>query len=70
MNAPEERIYRVDHMSCDHCRVAVTAAVAGLAGVQRVEVELASGRMRVLAANVDDDAIVATVTDEGYAVAS
>ncbi len=70
MSTLEEKIYRVDHMTCDHCRVAVTAAVSHLSGVERVEVDLASGRMRVVGSNVEAAAIVAAVTDEGYEVAS
>jgi copper chaperone CopZ len=62
--------YRVEGLTCEHCRVAVTAAVAAVAGVEAVDVDLASGRMLVAGRQVDTAAVVAAVTAEGYEVAS
>jgi copper chaperone len=62
--------YRLAGLTCEHCRVAVTEAVAQVAGVESVDVDLAAGRMRVVGHRFDDAAIAAAVAAEGYEVAS
>lgn len=39
--------YRISGMTCGHCVKAVTEEVSDLAGVEKVEVELADGKMTV-----------------------
>ena len=71
MNAEHrETNYRVEGMTCEHCRLAVTGAVAQVAGVETVDVDLAAGRMRVIGHRFDDAAIAAAIAAEGYEVAS
>lgn len=66
-----EAAYTVTGMTCDHCVRAVTTEVTKVAGVTDVDVDLASGRVRVTSeAPVDDDAVVAAVEEAGYEVAS
>ena len=43
----EPREYTVHGMTCDHCVVSVTEEVTEVAGVQGVDVDLASGRLVV-----------------------
>ena len=62
--------YQLEGLTCEHCRVAVTAAVAQVAGVESVDVDLAAGRMRVVGHRFDDAAIAAAVAAEGYEVTS
>ena len=62
----DERTYRVDGMTCGHCRAAVIAEVGALAGVEDVEVDLESGRMVVHGAALDDAAVSAAVVEAGY----
>jgi copper chaperone len=59
--------YRVDGMTCEHCKLSVTEEVSEAAGVQRVEVDLPSGRLTVLG-DVDDASIAAAVSDAGYKI--
>jgi copper ion binding protein len=62
--------YTVTGMTCDHCVRAVHDEVAKVAGVDTVEVDLASGAVTVTSdAPVDDDAVRAAVDEAGYAVA-
>ncbi len=63
-----ERTYQVDGMTCGHCRVAVLEEVGALAGVDEVEVDLASGRMVVRGPELDDAAVAAAVDEAGYEV--
>ena len=66
-DAPMTLTYRVDGMSCEHCVVAVTGEVGGVAGV-------AVGRrrprarklVRVSGAGIDDAAVVAAIDEAGY----
>lgn len=62
--------YRLEGLTCEHCRVAVTGAVAQVAGVETVDVDRAAGRMRVVGHGFDDAAIAAAVAAAGYEVTS
>ena len=53
-------------MSCQHCVRAVTQALEGVAGVDRVvEVSLDRGEA-ILEGTPDPSAVIAAVTEEGY----
>ncbi len=56
---------QVGGMTCEHCVRAVTKALEGVAGVDKVAVNLAGGRARVDGA-ADGDAVVRALEDQGY----
>jgi copper ion binding protein len=58
--------FRVDGMSCDHCKAAVTAEVGKVAGVDAVDVDLETKLVRVAGADVDRDAVVEAIDEAGY----
>jgi copper chaperone CopZ len=58
--------YRVDGMSCDHCRVAVSGEVSQVAGVASVDVDLERKLVRVAGAGVDSAEVVAAIDEAGY----
>jgi copper chaperone len=58
--------YRVDGMSCEHCRVAVTGEVGRVTGVRSVDVNLDSKLVRVEGTDVDPAAVVAAIDEAGY----
>ena len=61
--------YRVQGMTCDHCVRAVTSELEALDGVQHVDVDLASGDVRVTSdAPLADEAVEAAVDEAGYEV--
>jgi copper chaperone CopZ len=64
-----EKSYSVTGMTCDHCVLSVAEEVGALAGVESVEVDLASGAMRVRGEGFGDEAIEAAVEEAGYALA-
>jgi copper chaperone CopZ len=66
----EQREYRVDGMTCEHCVAAVTREVSAVPGVQEVEVDLSSGLLRVTGDQVSGDAVRAGVEEAGYSLAS
>lgn len=70
MSPDSERVYRVEGMTCDHCRAAVADEVGGVPRVAGVEVDLASGRLVVRGDGVDDAAVAAAVAEAGYRVAA
>lgn len=64
-----ETTYRVEGMSCEHCVGAVRGELAGLAGVTEVDVDLASGQVRVVSeAPLDEVDVRAAVDEAGYEV--
>jgi copper ion binding protein len=63
------RTYTVRGMTCDHCVAAVNEEVSELAGVDSVEVDLASGRLDVTGSAISDDEIRAAVEEAGYELA-
>ena len=59
--------FEVSGMTCDHCERAVRQEIGQVAGVQGVDVDLAGGRVTVVAAQpVDRADIAAAVDDAGY----
>jgi len=62
----EERTYVVEGMTCDHCVHAVRTEIGAIAGVDRVDVDLATKLVRVHGDHVDDAAVQAAVDEAGY----
>jgi copper chaperone CopZ len=60
--------YSVAGMTCSHCVASVSEEVAAVAGVERVEVDLGSGRLVVTGEDVSADAVRAAVAEAGYEV--
>jgi copper chaperone len=56
---------KIEGMTCGHCQKAVENALSGVAGVQKVEVDLAGGKARV-EGTADLAALLAAVKEEGY----
>ena len=66
-----ESIYTVTGMTCEHCVRAVTDELTRLDGVQRVDIDLPSGTVKVVATKaLDDDAVRAAVDEAGYELAA
>ncbi|MBJ7521247.1 MAG: heavy-metal-associated domain-containing protein [Solirubrobacteraceae bacterium] len=66
----ETREYTVTGMTCGHCVSSVREEVGEIAGVDTVDVDLASGRLTVTGDDVSDDAVRRAVADAGYEVSS
>jgi copper ion binding protein len=59
--------FRVEGMTCDHCRNAVTTEVSAVPGVQAVTVDIEAGTVTVSADQpVDQSDIAAAVEEAGY----
>jgi copper chaperone CopZ len=59
--------FRVEGMTCDHCRHAVTAEISAVPGVDGVTVDLPTGTVTVSAAQpIDRTDIAAAVDGAGY----
>jgi copper ion binding protein len=65
---PQIRIYSVPAISCGHCQAAIEAAVATVAGVESVDVDIAARTVRV-DGDAPDAAIRSAIDDAGYDVA-
>lgn len=64
----ETRDYTVAGMTCSHCVLSVHEEVSDLGAVDAVDVDLASGRLTVTGAGIDDAAVRAAVAEAGYEV--
>lgn len=60
--------YTVVGMTCAHCVSSVTEEVNLVPGVQKIAVDLATGRLTVTG-EVDDQAVTAAVEEAGYQLA-
>ena len=59
--------FRVEGMTCDHCRSAVTTEVSAVPGVQAVTVDIEAGTVTVCADQpVAQSDIAAAVDEAGY----
>ena len=68
--ADVERTYTVSGMTCGHCALSVSEEVAEVAGVERVDVDLDSGRLSVAGAGFSDEEVQTAVTIAGYELAA
>lgn len=59
----------VPGMTCGHCEAAVKREVGAVAGVDHVDVDLATKLVTVRGADVDRDAVVEAIDEAGYDVA-
>jgi copper chaperone CopZ len=62
--------YTVAGMTCDHCVMSVREEIREIAGVERVDVDLGTGRLSVAGEGYTDDAIAKAVAEAGYEVVS
>ena len=61
--------FTVTGMTCQHCVASVTEEVQELPGVQRVEVSLDGGTLRLTSTRpLDDEAVRRAVEEAGYAL--
>ena len=68
MSPTTHHSYRVAGMTCGHCVMSVREEVSAVSGVQSVDVDLASGRLTLVGAGVEDDAVRTAVAEAGYEV--
>ena len=61
------RHYRVPQMSCEHCMSAIQGSLAGILGVEAVEIDLRSLDVTVVGA-VSDEAVRTAIEEAGYEV--
>ncbi len=61
-----DREYTVRGMSCEHCVASVREEVGEIAGVTKVQVDLAGGRVQVSGEGFTDAAVQAAVEEAGY----
>ncbi|PXY28243.1 heavy-metal-associated domain-containing protein [Prauserella muralis] len=62
--------YTVKGMTCSGCMNKVTTAVTGVAGVNDVDVDIATGEVTVISdAPIDSELVRAAIADAGYEVA-
>ena len=62
----DTRIYRVEGMSCGHCRSSVIEEVSEIAGVEQADVELERGLLTVRGEGFTDAQIETAVSEAGY----
>ena len=63
-----EKSYTVSGMSCGHCVLSVREEVSEVEGVEAVDVDLASGGLRVRGTEISDTAVSEAVAEAGYEV--
>jgi copper chaperone len=64
--SPPSTTYRVAGMTCEHCRIAVTAEVGAIAGVTAVHVDLDAELVHVQGDGLDPVVVVAAIDEAGY----
>jgi copper chaperone len=63
-------VIKVSGMSCEHCATAVRTEISDLPGVTDVDVDVASGEVKIVAEPVPDDAALRAAVDAaGYVLA-
>ena len=62
--------YSISGMTCQHCVTSVREEVCEAAGVDSIDIDLASGQMTVTGSGYEDAAIRAAVTEAGYEISA
>jgi copper chaperone len=67
-----EKSYKVPDVDCGHCKAAIEKALGAMGGIDKVAVDVATKTLDVSFDEnaVSEDAILATLAEEGYPVAS
>jgi len=61
--------FTVTGMTCGHCVASVTEEVSEIAGVENVDIDLATGSVTITSSQpLEDDAVRAAVEEAGYAL--
>ncbi len=61
---PQQQVFSVDDMSCEHCQGRVEQAALAVAEVQSAQVDLSAGRLTTVGGEAE--AIIAALVDAGY----
>ncbi|GIN90293.1 copper chaperone CopZ [Siminovitchia terrae] len=66
----QETVLKVEGMTCGHCKQSVEKALTVLTGVEKAEVDLAQGTVKVSynPSETDTDKMKEAVEDQGYDV--
>ena len=62
------KTYQVEGMTCEHCAASVREEVGEIAGVTKVDVDVASGQVAVSGSDFTDAQVSAAVSEAGYSV--
>ena len=58
--------FKINGMMCNHCKANVEKALAGIAGVHSVHVELSEGIAYIKGENIDTKKVISTINTLGY----
>ncbi|RJT75664.1 heavy-metal-associated domain-containing protein [Arthrobacter cheniae] len=59
--------YKVTGMTCGHCEMSVREEVAAVPGVEDIQVSAQTGKLVITGADgIDDEKVLAAVTEAGY----
>ncbi len=66
----QETVLKVEGMTCGHCKQSVERALGTLAGVEKAEVDLAQGTVKVAynPSETDTGKMIEAVENQGYDV--
>jgi copper chaperone len=59
-------IYRVEGMTCGHCKEAVGASLSSVEGVQSVDIDLETKRVTVIGEGLEDADLRRAISEAGY----
>jgi len=65
----EDITYRVEEMTCAHCEQAVSRGLSLVQGVESVDIDLDTKRVRVTGEGLDDTELRRGISDAGYEAA-
>jgi copper chaperone len=65
----EDITYRVEGMTCAHCKQAVSRGLSLVEGVESVDIDLNTKRVTVTGEGLDDTHLRRAISDAGYEAA-
>ncbi len=67
-NLNNDNAYLITGMTCNHCKQTATEAIENCTGVEKVEIDLDSGKAYIQGSDINDDEIITSIKSVGFSI--
>ena len=67
-NINNDNAYLITGMTCNHCKQTATEAIENCTGVEKVEIDLDSGKAYIQGSDINDDEIITSIKSVGFSI--
>lgn len=67
-NINSDNAYLIKGMTCNHCKQTAAEAIENCTGVEKVEIDLDSGKAYIQGSDINDDEIITSIKSVGFSI--